>query len=57
MLPDVVLETNIGPSSLSVLPPGIGFRYVYDMSVYVHANVHLFHMNNMYSVCGAIDMR
>ena len=26
MLPDVVLETNIGPSSMSVLPPGVGFR-------------------------------
>jgi len=26
MLPDVVLETNIGPSSMTVLPPGIGFR-------------------------------
>lgn len=27
MLPDVVLETNIGPSSMNVLPPGVGFRY------------------------------
>ena len=34
MLPDVVLETNIGPSSMTVLPPGIGFRYV-CMYVYV----------------------
>ena len=28
ILPDVVLETNIGPSSMNVLPPGVGFRYV-----------------------------
>ncbi|XP_065902661.1 transmembrane protein 192-like [Dysidea avara] len=31
MLPDVVLETNVGPSSMTVLPPGIGFREGEDM--------------------------
>ena len=28
MLPDVVLEANVGPSSMTVLPPGVGFRWV-----------------------------
>ena len=33
MLPDVVLETNVGPSSMNVLPPGVGFRY--SVCIYV----------------------
>ena len=33
MLPDVVLETYVGPSSTNVLPPGVGFRYSVCMYV------------------------
>ena len=40
MLPDVVLETNIGPSSMSVLPPGVGFRYVICMSICVYECIY-----------------